>query len=319
MNLNSSKFLCDKMKQGLAILLIVFVTACQSEKAVETSIVGFDISRNDNVVAYAISSSDGVSIFTSTRDESNVSMILKGTKEASFFSPACSPDGSKLAVIRTSLADLYAQSILIVDLEGNILDSMSVREGIITEAKFSNDGQEVLFCRAKEFEHYSPIVPSAPHGVDIYSLNLLQKTITKVTDLNAYQLENLEVIGNDTLMFDMMGDSSGLFLWRKSSGHMIATPPVNNPRGDSSYYYSPVYCSKTNTLVFAAPYQIYAMNLRHRVADLIYDGRGKSHIYWIKVTDGDCRVYFTHSSDHLKVFSVAIDGSDLRTFAIDVR
>lgn len=307
------------MKQGLAILLIVFVTACQSENAVETSIIGFDISSKDGAVAYAISSSDGVSIFTSTRDKSNVSMILKGTKEASFFNPTFSPDETKLVVVRRSFTELYEQTLLIVDLRGNILDSMSVRDGIITEALFSNDGQEILFCFAKEFDHYSPIVPSAPHGVEIYSMNLLQKKAIKLTDLNAYQLENLEVIGNDTLMFDMIGDSSGLFLWLKSSGYMIATPPVNNPRGDSSYYYSPVYCSKTNTLVFAAPYQIYAMNLRDRVADLIYDGRGKSHIYWIKVTDGDCRVYFTHSSDHLKVFSVAIDGSDLRTFAIDVR
>lgn len=307
------------LKQILSICPLVFVFACQSEDTIETSIVGFDISRRHDSVAYAVSSNSGVSIFKAALDESNTSLILKGTKEASYFSPSFSPDGYKLTVVRRSLLNLYEQTVLIVDLKGNILDSMNVRDGMITEAKFSNDGQEVIFCRAKKFENYSPIVPSAPHGMDIFSLNLLRKSIVKITDLNAYSLENLEVLGNDTLMFDMMGDSSGLFLLRKSSGRFSAATPINNPRGDSTCYYSPVYCSKSHTLVFAAPYQIYSMSLRERVAHLIYDGRGKSHMYWIRISAKDCRVYFTHSSYYLQVFSVAIDGSDLRTVELDVR
>jgi hypothetical protein len=308
----------EMMKKFLLILSLFFVVACQSEDEIETSIVGLDISPTSDIVAYAILTKSGVSIYIAKLNESNASLILAGSKETSYLSPTFSPDGARLAVIRGKTDDLHEQTILIVDLIGNPLDSIVVSGGIITEAKYSNDGEEILFCRAREFAHYSPIVPSAPHGVDIYSLNLRERTVSKLTDLDGYVVKDLEVIGNDTILFNMKGDSSGLYLLKRSAKVLMGIPPVNNPRGDLGYYYSPIYCSITNTLIFAAPYQIYSMSLEKRFANLIYDGRGKSHIYWIKVASRDCRVYFTHSAMNLLVFSVAIDGSDLRSYPIKI-
>src|SRR5690606_24656754 len=176
--------------------------------------------------------------------------------------------------------DLKTSSLCISENDGKTYEYLIKDTGIITEAIFSKDGDQLFFLMAKTFESFSPIGIADTHNFDIYSYNFITEEIIKLSNIDAYKLEYLSLFDKNNLMlFKYEGTNGGMFLYNLDQKIITErVVPENNPRGDASLYYHPVYSDSFQQLAFIAPYQIYVMNWNTKFAELFFYNSGNEQI-----------------------------------------
>jgi len=235
----------------------------------------------------------------------------------SYFNPKYSQDDRQIVFIEYVKRNATNCRLCIANYDGTEMKYLTKGDEIITEAIFSSNDSLIIFCKANEFDKYSPIGQKQAHNFDIYSVNVFNNEIKKISNLNSYGMYHIsEVDSSRYLMHVYAGPDGGMFLFSSSEPNKLRRiVPSNNPRGDASMYYMPSYSKAFNLLAFVAPYEIYIMDLKNQKAKLLFDNKGHSHIEYICYYNKEDRILFLKKGDE-RLNSIKADGSGFQV--IDV-
>lgn len=289
------------MRTSLIFILLfgILTCGCDSQDKETSRIRGFDISQDDTNIIYSYNNeTNQSSIRRYNLLNKSDSVLLSSTKGIHFSNPKYSPDESKIIFIEYNSNNLKTSSLCISDYNGANKEYLVKEKGIITEAVFSLEKDEIYFLMADNYESYSPVGIKNYHNFDIYSFDIINKKITKLSNLDSYNLSQLSIIDkNDFFISKYEGSSGGMFKFsRNLPEELDKIVPSNDPRGDSSLYYSPKFSKTYDIIAFIAPYQIYTMNRDTKIAELLFDNRGAEHIDNISFYNTEMKILFVKAN-----------------------
>ena len=306
------------MKKILALLLVLIVIQSNVKGQKTKSLGNFDISPDDKQIIFSYLKNNVSAVYTINTDGSNLKKIISSNGDSFFVSPKYSKDGKKFMCILYK-KNSYNGSLIISDIDGSNTDKLTDDDQIITEATFSRDGESIYFCKANEYAAYSPIGVKAPHGIDIYCIALKDKKINKVSNLKAYGISSISDLNDKYIMMRLeAGPDGGMGLLTKENGtEFKRMVPANNPRKLADIYYIPTYSEKFNMLIFIAPYEIYAMNLKDIVAHSVFFNNGGHDINNLSIFKNETKILFT-TGDDFNLHTVNFDGTYLKIISINL-
>jgi len=295
-------------------ILISVTNGCRSTETKQNIMGNFDISMNDEHVVFSYYQQKGSSIYSMDISGNNKKTIVASTETMSYFNPKYSRDDSKIVFIEYEKKNATNCTLCIANADGSEIRRLTKGNEIITEAIFSSNDSLIIFCKANEYDKYSPLGHKQAHNFDIYSVNILNGDIKKISNLNSYGMYQIsEIDSSNYLMHVYAGPDGGMFLFSKDDpGNLKRIVPANNPRGDASMYDSPLYSPKSDILAFIAPYELYIMDMKSKMARLLYDNKGHSHIEYICFYNTKGKILFLKKGD-TKLHSINVDGTELNT------
>lgn len=162
-------------------------------------------------------------------------------------------------------------SIYVANSDGTDRRKVLTDDGLITEAVFSDCENKIYYIKSREYGHSSPLGRDQAHDSDLYAVDLSNGEVERVTHLHAYSVYGVsEYRCNDIMIFMPYNQMPGLLMLSKNKpDSLISINPLNDPRNDSSLYYSPLYSKKYDVLGFTAPYELYIMNMKIKKASLV--------------------------------------------------
>lgn len=114
-----------------------------------------------------------------------------------FFSPAISPDGTKVAY--SHISDNQGD-ICVLNSDGTKNQCLTSGPPFEYNPVYSPDGRKVFFLRADTFKNYSPIARPGWHDVDVYSINSDGSELSRFTWFDAYSLSDLSIDRNGEIL-----------------------------------------------------------------------------------------------------------------------
>lgn len=160
------------------------------------------ISKDDKNIVFAYRKNTPAAICIAKSDGTDVKQLTYPQNE-DHIKPKYSPDGSQILFISFPLdSDKPSGRINLMNVDGTNIRQLPSVEGSISEAIFSPDGKKIYFINSAVYKHYSPFVPRASHGFDIYSMTVDGKDIKRLTNKNEYSMSDLCVFSDGkTLLF----------------------------------------------------------------------------------------------------------------------
>lgn len=298
----------------LFILFFAFTSNGCRNSDKEIVVGNFDISNDDKQILFSCFNNNSSSIYSMDIDGKNTKLLVKASNMKSYFNPKYSHDCSKIVFIAYVNGDLKNCALFIANSDGT--NSIRLTNGgeIITEAAFSSNDSEVFFCKANVYGNHSPIGQEQAHDFDIYSINIKKRKIKKLSELKSYGLYYVSEIDSASFLMQVdAGSNGGMFLLSKNEpGKTMRIIPKNNPRGDASLYYMPIFSKFSKILAFVAPYEIYTMDLESKNARLLFDNTGHSLIEYICFYHTQQKLLFLKEGETV-LHSINIDGTGLQT------
>jgi hypothetical protein len=286
-----------KNSNGYLLVFLILTFGCANESKVE-EIFDFDISPDDRNIVFSLSDGRNVSLFSMKIDGDSTKLLLHSNDSISYSGVSYSGDGSSILFIKSYSDKILKSSLCTAQRDGsNVRTQLMVNE-IITEAIFSKNGKEIIFCKANQFDNYSPLARKSPHGFDIFSYGISTRTVKKITSLNAYNILHISEIDSTHLLFrvEAAQESAIYMVVKEHPEDLIRILPTNRLREDYQYS-NPVFNQNANVLIFTAPYELYSMNMTDKIASLIYDAKGLSPIQIVRTFNKEKKVLFRESHE----------------------
>lgn len=269
------------MKSHKILIIKIFILAlfCYKCNSQEENIsipinyiYGLDISKNDSSILYGYGNKiNGTVLYSANIYTKLKEKIIDSGDSMIFYRPTFSKSNQMISFIaaKKSLSEL--SDIYTYDLRNKKLNKITNSSGLYSSITFSENDSLLLFCKAIENVKSSPIGVKMPHGMDIYQINIFNRNIKKLTNLNSYGINGYSYYSKDTLLVGIDGgEAGGLFLYDLKSNIKKRFIPVNNPRKDPSLYYKPNYCKEFKVLFFTSPYELYLMDFKDKMAFSVY-------------------------------------------------
>jgi hypothetical protein len=281
----------------MPVVSILFAT-CNNEVRDDPNkfnIGSFDVSENDQTLIFSLYHQGEVGIYQIDTNGKGFKQILTPTKDSLFFNPQYALANTKIVFIGKSKDTSSNTNVYIANADGSDRERVTDGKEMITEAIYSKCDNKIYYVKANTFGHYSPIASDTPHGMDVYSIDLKSRDIDNVTHLNEYGLFSLsEFDCNNLLFYIPVQEKGGMILFPKDRKSIFSRiNPANNPREDLSMYYTSVYSAKYNVLAFIAPYEIYMMDMKSKIAKLVFSNVGATQINDVKILHNTKQLVFT--------------------------
>ncbi|MBF4465427.1 hypothetical protein [Flavobacterium sp. LC2016-12] len=286
------------MKYYTLIIITYVMTSCYDSKQEPKNNVyrpEFDISNdNKNIICSYYENNKGYiyKIDIINNQKRKISLESK----YSLIKPIYSPNNKQIACLATTLTEEPKSKICLIDIESRKMVDLTNDSSLILEYVFSPSGKSIYFTVAGHFGNYSPIASKAPHGIDIYTIDISTKRIKKITDLNAYNLHGLSITNNnDSLLFHLttVDNKSGLFEMDIKSKNLLKVNAVNDLRAKDNVspyeYYGPVLSKDNSKIAFSEPYELYIMEKQTKISKLIF--RREPNI----VNVGDVKFFYSNN------------------------
>lgn len=304
----------------IKILPIIFLLyACSNNnKTTDDHIGNFDISPDDNWILFSYYKNGSASLYTIDIDGKRLTKIIKSDQGKMYMNPRFSSDGKSMLFIKYLNSKFEKSTLCISKIDGTEVRELTDGSEIITEAIFSKDGKEILYCKAREYASHSPIGVKNAHNFDVYSINIFSKQERRLTNLDAYKVNSISEIDTTyVLLYIYADENSGMYSFEKRNPSLMKKiVPVNIPR-EENLFSNPAY-SSSGIMVFTAPYELYSMRLEDRKAKLIYDSKGDSPIQTIRLFKTKPLVIFKKESDNSRLILVSISGDDIKVVNINI-
>jgi hypothetical protein len=261
------------MKGRFVILyLVLCFWGCNSKvdngNEIEGKLVSIQLSPNDTEFVFSYFNNGQGSIYTSNLNGKNVKLIAKSKGKETYSHPRYSSDGKKI-IFLSFTEDRKQSSIFLTDKLGESIQQITDYTQLITEAVFTYDGKRIFYSKASEIKSYSPIAPTAPHKMDIFSIDIERKMNRQLTNLNAYSIQNL--IATDSMIM-FVESLEGPFYFNLNEPEKITAHQPKNVnelriigcggfiwKNDSTYFLG------------GGAYHLYVMNNSSKEARLILD------------------------------------------------
>jgi hypothetical protein len=250
----------------LILFLLFFLMSCYNETTSDVKDGRGSFSYKSGHLAFTYFKNNVASIYYTTSIDS-VAKKLTFPKTGWDLTFDLSQDLSKILYINYPKGDYEICNICLYDLKSGKSDTLLNGGQLITNACISNDNKFVYFLNASEIKNYSPIATKAPHGVDIYEINVQTKSIRKLTNLNAYGIQALTSTFSDSIIGANVYDKSGLVTVSTKTGELKEIK-INSPRNDVKEYFIPVDL-RQDSMIYEAPYELYRYNLKTDKSELI--------------------------------------------------
>lgn len=260
------------MKNILVLVAVIFAfNSCQTINTPMVEIGLFDVSKDDSLVVFSVYHKSGASIYGMSIDGSQLKEVVLATRDSSFFNPKYSHDGKQMLFIGSAHANSDYHDIYIADADGTHRKKLTQNQKNISEAVFSKCADEIYYIQSAEFGKSSPLGKNQLHGTDVYSLKIADGSMKKITDLYAYAIFRVSEIDCEHLLIDVPYTPSGEMnmISKSNPKNLISINPVNDPRKNISFYSELLYSEKYDWFAFQAPYEIYTMPLKTKIAKLV--------------------------------------------------
>ncbi|MBL4707635.1 MAG: hypothetical protein JKY48_04255 [Flavobacteriales bacterium] len=306
------------MKKYIIPFLIFSTISCNSQSPQSSSISGFDVSVDEESILFSLNQGGDTRILEMNIENGDQTVIKDSEINTFYSNPRYSLDGDAIVFIEYDKKDLQNSLLCIAQSNGANSQYLVEGKGIISEAIFSEFKNELLFCKANEYSKSSPIGVKAAHGYDIYSFNLSNDSITKLSDLNAYSLHQIFEIDTSNILLHLgSGKDGGLMLFNKEEPDKLQKiVPKSNPRKEvNDLFDTPIYSKRLNKMAFIAPYQLYIMDMDSKEASLLFDNRGGAHVDYINFLEKKKKVIFVIKNDP-NFYTINLDGSGLEKIEV---
>ncbi|HEY4323583.1 MAG TPA: hypothetical protein VGN20_06340 [Mucilaginibacter sp.] len=283
----------------------------------------FDISKDDRSILFSYIIGNKSSIYQIDTNGKGLKVIVPSTKVINYFNPKYSKKSQKILFLgKRNDLNTYNSSIYIANSDGTGIERITDGNEIISEAIFSDCEDKIYYCKAGEYGHSSPLGTDQAHGIDVYSIDLNNRKVERVTNLNAYGIFHIsEYDCQNILMFIPVPDKEGMAVVPKIKTDKIQfIDPTNHLRENPSMYYAPVYSKKYNTLAFIATYELMQMSMDDKNAKVVVNqnNEGHSQIDNVVLFNNERKMAYT-TDFGTEFILVCYDGSNLKHIKIPLK
>ncbi|WP_316841952.1 hypothetical protein [Pedobacter gandavensis] len=310
------KYFKLKNKFFVHVFFFAFLAGCVSKNnEIEVNkLLDFDISPNGQSIVFSwLKENSKATVYQANIDGTEPHEIVHLSDSLSSYLPRYSHDGDKIVLVRRKFGAINS-SIWITDANG--LKQITDSNSLVVEAIFSHDDVNLYFSKANDYDSYSPLASKAAHGFDIYLFDLFKKESVKVSNLNAYSLYNITDLNNNEMLLSMHHKNDGVFIYRKSK-NVFERIVASNGVGNTSGYSNPVVVDSVN-IVCSSYYELVDFNTESKTEKQILASTG-THFKIIRFNRKLRKIFFQKRDDSNSIFSVNIDGSDLREIPINIK
>lgn len=283
------------MKKLLVINLLIpiILTSCfVSKPQIKHDKIGaFDL--NDNKLVFTYFYNDVGALYIYSLVDSTCIQITNPTNGWDL-KPKFSNDGKRVVYLSYPNRDFSKVSLTLCDLETHKIDTLLSKVPLITDICFSNNERFIYFSKAKEIANYSPIVRKAPHGIDVYEIEISSKKIRQISFLKEYSINSLISTSNDSLigMSIFKENANGMGLMNINNGDFVRY----NFKNDSSYqtkeFHHPISILG-DSIMFLAAYRICMYNLKEDRFNAILYRPKMDEFHTIRADTNWNNLYFT--------------------------
>jgi hypothetical protein len=269
----------------ITLSLLTLLVSCSGKSFFTGKEVGqgIDISKDANLILLSLTTNGRIGIYEYNITDSTLSQLTK-PGQAWHLRPKYAPNENSFLYLEYPYHD-YKTCNLIVRKKSS-KEKVVLLRGFenITEAVFSKDGQSIYFIQATS-------IGKLPNGNDLFRIDLSTKEVNKVTDYNSYSFSNLSVLNDSTMLanVDVMGKINLL------NGKFEPLKIENDPRQKIASSHR-IIDMNDSAIFYYAPYQVYKYDIRLKKCHLELDGRGKGHMYSIRLNDKWNTMIYTESS-----------------------
>lgn len=304
-----------KNKFFIQVFFFAFLAGCASKNnEIEVNkLLDFDISPNGQSIVFSwLKENSKATVYQAHIDGTEPHEIVHPSDSLSSYLPRYSHKGDKIVLVRRKFGAINSSIWITV---ANEFKQITDSNSLVIEAIFSHDDVNLYYSRANEYDSYSPLASKAAHGFDIYIFDLLKKESVKLSNLNAYSLHNITDLNKKEMLLSMHHENDGVFIYRKSKNvfdRIVALNDVYN----SSGYSNPVVIDSVN-IVCSSFYDLVDFNTVSKTEKQILASTG-THFKTIRFNKKLRKIFFQKRDDSNSIFSVNIDGSDLKEIPINV-
>lgn len=269
------------MKKSIKVTILLFVCYtlfnCKSDSEEIGYLLTFDIDPFGKSLIFSWKTDNKTSIYRCDINGENIKKILDNDS-LSYYAPRYSKGGDSLVFIATDYPNSLLTSIGVYNVKENS-SKLIVNDSLFkTEAVLSDDGNKLIFLGANEYAKYSPIGRKAPHGFDIYELNIKNNVIRRLTDFNSYQMNHLNYMSKNRFLFSSFLDGKdGVFLYDDQTNN-ISMINVKNDSLKSLNGFSAAEYINDAKLVYTSYYEINLVDFRKNTKKKIYRSKSGNHI-----------------------------------------
>ncbi|MFB3386584.1 TolB family protein [Flavobacterium sp. LAR06] len=248
-----------KIKTILLFILLINLYGCVNQPGIEDSLGTFDISKDDKKILFSYKKVNKSSIYSMNIDGTNIRSIIEAKNGKNFVNPRYSNDKKKILFIESSMQGQKNSSLCIASPDGNNIIKVVNELGVITEAFFRSNVDEIIFCKANEYKKYSPIGRKMPHDFDIYSINLTTGRLVRLTNISAYSINHITEI-DGKITFNLKSNAyNGIFTL---SEHNIVPFISNGKFKDKIVSSAFLFLPEKKEIIYVDSYDLFKMNTK---------------------------------------------------------
>ncbi|MCJ0743673.1 TolB family protein [Pedobacter montanisoli] len=296
------------------IILHISCNHSQNNETVSEGILDFDIASDGQSIIFTWTNNGSSSIYKANVDGSNLHELFRAKDNLLTYLPRYSFDDSKVVFIRR-IPSAKQSSVWILDIKKNNLKKVLDNNSLIIEATFSYDNKSLYFTKANDYAGYSPLSRKAAHDFDIYSLNLNNDNISKISNLNAYSLYHITDLNSDQILFAMRSKDDGVFLYNKKENKLKRIVTLNDTINNSKTYSNPVLIDN-DVMVCSSYYELVKINMKTQTESQILSSTG-TQFKDVKYNRKTNKLFFRKNDNSTNIYSVNIDGSDLKEISFN--
>jgi hypothetical protein len=257
----------DTTESNIYFIFFFFLTFCghKTSSDVKDGIGSF--SYKNGHIAFTYFKNNVASIYYTTHIDS-IAKQLTFPKTGWGLTFDLSRDLSKILYVNYPKGNYEISNICLFDLTLEKTDTLLKGGQIITNVCISNDNKFVYYLDASEIKNYSPIANKAPHGIDLYELNIETKKTRRITNLKAYNIQGLKTTPIDTILSaSMFDDEKGLIMISTNTGQLRSLD-FDSPRNPVKQLFTPIDI-RLDSIIYEAPYELYKHNLKSNKSEFI--------------------------------------------------
>jgi WD40 repeat protein len=301
------------------VLIFAILLGCHDrprDNSAGNQIESLDISPDDRKVLLLSTCDGATTVFEINVDGRSPRLVLKPSSDEIFSNPRYSPDGKKIVFIKHFKKSFWESTVCVSRRDGTGVQELTHGGELVTEAIFSATGGDVLYCSTKQYNSSKTKGTTDVRGFDIYTIDVRDRKATKLSKLDGLGIDNLSEINEKYILFHLnAGKKSGIYSFeRDNPARTLRIFPINGTQ-ESSLLDKPGYVTD-RFLVFTALYELYAMNLITRKADLIYDTKGGHLIQMLKGFHTKSRVLFK-KFDESRLTCLNTDGTEVTSIDVE--
>ncbi|UUV22653.1 TolB family protein [Paenimyroides aestuarii] len=299
----------------IVMLLICFTMFnCNSDTKEIGHLVTFDIDPLGNNLVFSWKTDDKTSIYKCDTDGKNVKKILENDS-LSYYAPRYSKEGDSIVFIATDYPNSLLTSIGVWNVKENSGKLIVTDSLLKTEAVLSPAGNKLIFLGAKEYGNYSSIGRKAPHGFDIYELNIKNNLIKRLTNFNAYQMNHLNYMQKDKFTFSSFLDGKdGVFLYDDLVKNTSMITFKNDSLKSLNGFSKADYINDTE-LVYSSYYQVNLVDFRKGTSKKIYKSKSGNHISNLSYSKQLNKLFVSEQKQDL-IYALDLDGNLIKTIQL---